>query len=115
MRRIERKAEARADIKSIRERSRRMFGPGAQIAYGKLMKRAFLLLARDPQRPGVQQRDGLPAGVFLFHLRHARSRGMAPKAPRHFIVFTYDDASLTILRVLHEAMDVEGHAGEDEA
>lgn len=81
------------------------------------MKRAFELLAHDPRRPGVQHRAGLPDGVFLFHLRHARTRGQTPRQPRHFIVFTFDDASLTILRVLHDSMDVEQHMGEqtDEA
>ena len=112
MRRIERNPGVRTDIKGIREHSRRLFGPGAQIAYGKLMKRAFELLAHDPRRPGVQQREGMQENVFLFHLRHARARGQAPKLPRHFIVFTFDDASLTILRVLLDSMDVEQHMGE---
>lgn len=52
--------------------------------------------------------------VFLFHLRHARTRGASPKHPRHFIVFAYDDATLTILRVLHDSMDIEERGDEAE-
>jgi hypothetical protein len=42
----------------------------------------------------------------IFHLRHARQRGAKPKHPRHFIVFTYDDTTLTILGILHDSMDI---------
>jgi plasmid stabilization system protein ParE len=113
MRRLARKPLARADIKTIRAYSRRAFGAGAQHKYGAPMKRAFNLLCADPQRPGVQQHEDIP-GVHFFHLRHARTRGVAPKAPRHIIVFTYDDTTLTILRVLHDSMDVPQHVNEEQ-
>lgn len=105
MRRLERKPKARADIKAIRAYSRRVFGAGAQEQYGALMKRAFVMLCANPQRIGVQHREDLP-GFNLFHLRLARTRGTAPKDARHIIVFTYDDVTLTIVRVLHDSMDV---------
>ncbi|MBL8545425.1 MAG: type II toxin-antitoxin system RelE/ParE family toxin [Hyphomonadaceae bacterium] len=105
MRRLERKPGARADIKAIRAYSRRVFGAGAQHKYGALMKRAFVMLCADPQRSGVQQCEDLP-GFNLFHLRLARTRGGSPKDARHILVFTYDDTTLTILRVLHDSMDI---------
>jgi plasmid stabilization system protein ParE len=114
MRRLVVEPPAAAETRALLRRSKVMFGDKAAHAYDALMRRAYRLLCADPTRAGVKRREDLPRAPFFFHLRHARSRGMAPRAPRHFIVFTYDEASLTILRVLHEAMDVEGHAGEDE-
>lgn len=77
------------------------------------MKRAFEMLCADPQRAGVQQHQDLP-GLHRFHLRHARKRGVAPKQPRHFIVFTHDAKTLTILRVLHDSMDLPQHVADNE-
>jgi hypothetical protein len=57
---------------------------------------------------------GHNAGIVLFHLRHARTRGAPPKEPRHFIVFTFDEATLTILRVLHDSMDAPAYFGPEE-
>lgn len=72
------------------------------------------LLCADPERSGVAQRDELDEGHHLFHLRHARTRGVAPSKPRHIIVFTYDDRTLTVLRVLHDSMDIAQHVSKDE-
>lgn len=113
MRRLERKPQARADIKAIRAYSRRVFGAGAQHAYGALMKSAFQMLCAEPARNGVQRIEDMP-GLQLFHLRHARTRGTAPRQARHIIVFTYDDTTLTILRVLHDLMDVTQQVSNDD-
>ncbi len=114
MRRLVIEPPARADIKKIRAYSRRVFGEGAQQKYGALMQRTFALLCADPQRANVQRREDLPRAPYTFHLRHARARGAPPKQPRHVIVFTFDDTTLTILRVLHDSMDVLAHFGSDE-
>lgn len=105
---------ARAEIKAIRAYSRRAFGDGAQQTYGALMQRGFDLLCANPQRPGVRLREDLPRAPYLFHLRHARTRRAPPKQPRHIIVFTYDDTTLTILRVLHDSMDITQRVSDDE-
>jgi plasmid stabilization system protein ParE len=60
MRRLVIEPPARADIKSIRAYTRRVFGAGAQHKYGAAMQRAFELLCADPQRRGVQHREDLP-------------------------------------------------------
>lgn len=114
MRRLERKPKARADIKAIRAYSRRAFGAGAQHKYGALMKRAFNLLCADPQRAGVQQHEDMP-GLHFFHLRHARTRGAGPKQPRHILVFTFNDTTLTVLRLLHDSMDITKRAGDEDS
>jgi plasmid stabilization system protein ParE len=114
MRQLIVKPAALSEARNALRRSRAAFGSAAARRYEALLRRGYRLLCQDPRRPGVQQRDGLPDGVFLFHLRHARARGASPKQPRHFIVFSYDDTSLTILRVLHDSMDIEDQAGGDE-
>lgn len=96
---------ARADINELLKTSSRMFGPRARRSYKALVNRALNELCENPQAVGVRQHEDLP-GLHLFHLRHARTRGAAPKQARHFIVFTYDDATLTVLRVLHDSMDI---------
>ena len=106
MRRAIHRPAARADIRNLLESSRRQFGAQAQHRYKALIDRAILLLCENPLRPGARQRADLPDGVHLFHLRHARERGQTPKQPRHFIAFTFDERTLTILRVLHETMDI---------
>ncbi|NWG54146.1 MAG: type II toxin-antitoxin system RelE/ParE family toxin [Hydrogenophilaceae bacterium] len=113
MRRLVIEPPARADIKAIRAYSRRAFGSGAQQKYGALMRRAFVLLCADPERAGAQRREDLPRAPYVFHLRHARTRGAAPKTARHFIIFTFDEAALTVLRVLHDSMDVPQRLGDD--
>jgi len=106
-------AGARADIQDALKTSRRMFGTRARRDYALLIDRAITMLRGDPQRGGVQHREDLP-GLHLFHLRHARTRGAAPKQARHIIVFTYDDTSITVLRVLHDSMDVTQRTNSDD-
>lgn len=103
---------ARADISDILKTSSRMFGPRARRSYKALIDRALNRLYENPQSAGVQHHDDLP-GISLFHLRHARTHGAAPKHARHIIVFTYDDTTLTILRVLHDSMDIAERVGDD--
>lgn len=106
MRRASYRPAARADIRNALKTSSRDFGPHARRAYKTLIDHAVAMLCADACRAGVRRIDDLSDGVFLFHLRHARARGALPKDPRHLIVFTCDDAAITILRVLHDSMDV---------
>lgn len=115
MRRLRVAARAVEERRNALRTSRSMFGRVAAQAYAALIRRAYKLLAADPQRAGVVRHDEPRDGVFLFHLRHARTRGSQPKQPRHIIVFTYDDATLTILRVLHESMDITQRVSDDES
>jgi toxin ParE1/3/4 len=99
---------ARADINGLLKTSGRMFGPRARRSYKALIDRAINTLCETPRAAAVQQHEDLP-GIFFFHLRHARTRGASPKQARHFIVFTFDDTTLTILRVLHDSMEIPQH------
>ncbi|MEZ5995560.1 MAG: type II toxin-antitoxin system RelE/ParE family toxin [Hyphomonadaceae bacterium] len=113
MRRLIVKPAALAEARGALRTSRANFGSAAARAYERLIRRAYRLLCTDARRPGVQQHEGMLEGVFLFHLRHARTRGAAPRQPRHFIVFTYDDDTLTILRVLHDSMNIEQRSAHE--
>jgi plasmid stabilization system protein ParE len=113
MRKARLKPEARADIRDLLKRSRRIFGPRAKHEYKLLIDRAVDLLCTDPHRASVQHRVDLRATPYTFHVRHARTRGAAPKQARHIIIFTYDDATLTILRVLHDSMDISERVGDE--
>lgn len=115
MRRLIVKPLADADVRALLYISHQRFGASARRAYVALLRHAYTLLRSDPQRAGVASGESIASSVFLFHLRHARTRGVAPKAPRHIIVFTCDDATLTILRVLHESMDAPAHFSGEES
>lgn len=114
MRRLIVQPQAQADERLILSRSLRVFGTRAARAYAALLRRAYKVLQKNPQTPGVQCREDLRGAPFLLHLRHARKRGQSPKQPRHFIVFTYDETTLTVLRVLQDSMDLPSHIEDDE-
>ena len=113
MRRLDVQPPARADIRNLLKTSRRRFGPRAKRDYKALIDRALALLCENPQRAGVTRREDLARAPCLFPLRYAHTRGVSPKQPRHIIVFTYDDETLSILRVLHESMDITLRMSED--
>lgn len=115
MRQLRIEPPALAETRKLLLYSRRRFGSEAARSYEKLIRRAYALLCANPQRATVQRREDLPRAPFLFHLRHARARGASPKQARHIIVFTYDDATLTVLRLLHDSMDITQHVRDDEA
>lgn len=95
------------DERLILQQSRQLFGTAAARAYAQLLKRAYRLLLENPSRPSARKREELVGSPSFFHLRHARKRGSSPRQPSHFIVFAHDDARVTILRVLHDAMDID--------
>jgi plasmid stabilization system protein ParE len=111
MRRLIVEPAADADVRDLRKTSHRNFGPVSARRYQALLRAAYRLLRDDPTRPSVRRLEDLPRAPYTFHIRHARIRGAAPKQARHIIVFTYDDATLTVLRVLHDSMDIDERAG----
>ncbi len=115
MRRLAAKPAARADIRNLLAESDRVFGPRSRAAYAALINRAITLLREKPDRAGVRQRDDLFGAPSLCHLRHARPRGAHPNHPRHIIIFVANETTLTIIRVLHEAMDIETHLTPSDA
>jgi toxin ParE1/3/4 len=105
-------ARARRDIFILLVTSRSQFGLEAQKRYRVLLEQAIADVADDPSRPGVTRPDGVPQGIWLYHVRHARTRTPANQRvgrPRHVFVFRQRGDALDLLRVLHDAMDLPSH------
>ncbi|MES2860915.1 MAG: type II toxin-antitoxin system RelE/ParE family toxin [Pseudomonadota bacterium] len=114
MRRVEFAAPAAFDIDDILANSEAEFGPRTASRYERLIDQAIDALAADPERSGVRQTPDTLVGLYWFHLRSART--LAPPSerigkPRHLIVFTVTGASIFIVRVLHDSMDIPAHVG----
>ncbi len=106
-------AAADSDLQSIFEWTLNSFGRLALERYSKLIGQALIDLAKDPTRQGVRRAT---EALFIYHLRHSRTRGRTAHVhrPRHFILFRKTSTHLDILRYLHDAMDLEYHFPEDQ-
>jgi len=112
-------AAADADILDILERSERNFGLAARRRYEQLLATALRDIADAPERPGSAARPELGDDLRSWHLRSSRARaGMADgsvRRPRHLILYTIiDDATIGVLRVLHDAMELHRHIGDND-
>ena len=107
------------DIAALLDWSAERFGPAARERYETLVLAGLRDLAEDPQRLDARELTDKRPGVLVYHLRHSRSSAHLPdivRKPRHFIVYRASAEVVTILRVLHEAMNLTRHvrAGPDE-
>jgi toxin ParE1/3/4 len=105
---------ARTDIAQILRWSASDFGEAARARYAALIATGLGELLSDPLRPASAARPELAAGVRTYHLRHCRRRATrgpgAVGTPRHLIVYLTPQPDLVvILRVLHDAMELERH------
>lgn len=108
---------ARRDMIAVMRWSLREFGEDAALRYDALLTQAFTDLGQDPERPGSQQRPDLAKGVFVYHLRFSRDRARSALGvvnhPRHFVIYRRRDRVIEILRVLHDARDLQRHLPEE--
>jgi toxin ParE1/3/4 len=108
---------ARRDIASIIRWSLQDFGGDAALRYEALILQAFRDLQADPERTGAKQRPELAENVFAYHLRHSRDRARlgfrTVRTPRHFILYRRQGQAIEILRLLHDARDLERHLSEE--
>lgn len=103
--------DARRDIAAILRESARYFGSQAARRYARLITQAQADLRRDSARPGVTLHAGATS-ARLFHLRHSRkhvAQHSRVGTPRHIIAFHIVGDTIEIVRVLHDAMDIEAH------
>jgi toxin ParE1/3/4 len=103
------------DISSIQTWTQERFGEITSLRYDELLEHSLADLLAEPTRLGVAQHPELPKGVFAYHLRFSRlkqKRGAIEK-PRHLILFRANDSVLTVLRVLHDSMDLPTHLDND--
>lgn len=109
--------QAQRDIATLLRHSVSLFGAAAARRYHALLTQAQSDLLADPQRAGVTSYNRAPE-TFLFHARNSKGRAQGRVgSPRHILVFRLAPDKLEIVRVLHDAMDIEAHlegGGDDE-
>ena len=109
---------ARSDIHEALMWSQERFGERAAARYRELLKQALRDIASDPERSGSKERLDLARGVRSYHLFLSRDRargdlGVVEK-PRHFLVYRRrGNAGIDVVRVLHDASDLERHLPEE--
>jgi len=99
---------ARNDIREALLWSQERFGERAAARYRGLLKQALRDIAADPERPDLAR------GIRTYHLCFSRDRARSDlgivKRPRHFLVYRRrGEDVIDIVRVLHEARDLERH------
>jgi len=105
---------AQGDIRQALLWSRERFGERAAVRYRELLKQAICDIAAEPRQPGSLARPELAPGIRTCHLFFSRDRvsGESPgvRQPRHLLVYRGRGRdTLDIVRVLHEARDLERH------
>lgn len=107
--RVEITRPAALDIDGILQTSKRDFGAQAALRYEFLIATAIESLRTNPRQSAVKSSVETASGVCWLHLRAARKLAPAHQRiakPRHILVFKVETDRLTILRVLHDAMDL---------
>jgi len=103
---------AEADFDQILQWTAEHFGNEQAEAYSEILLAALEALKDGPTLPDVRAREDLPWGILTIHA--ARSG----KKARHIILFRVDPArdtkTLQVLRILHDAMDLSRHVGQDD-
>lgn len=103
---------AEADFQHIIRWTVTHFGRRQGKTYAKTLTLAISDLFNGPDILGVRQREDVGSGIFTLHVARKGRRG------RHFLVFRVGHSvsapTIDVLRILHEAMDLERHLPEAE-
>ncbi len=99
------------DVVAIQDWTLTKFGELTSQRYDGLMEAALADLLAEPTRLGVRPHPAMPQGLFVYHLRFSRRKPTRAdvEKPRYFFVFRVDADILTVLRVLHDSMDLAAH------
>ncbi len=105
------------DIADIFSWTEDHFGQPAQQRYAALIELASQEILKTPDRLGCKLAFEGAVNSFAYHLRYSSPR--LPKAskvakPRHFLIFNLAPQHLTVLRVLHDSMDIEQQLSEED-
>lgn len=105
------------DIADIFSWTEDQFGQPARQRYAALIELASQEILKTPDRPGSKPAYEHAENTYAYHLRYSSPR--LPKAskvakPRHFLIFSLSPQHLTLLRVLHDSMDIEQQLSEDD-
>ncbi|MGA3683504.1 type II toxin-antitoxin system RelE/ParE family toxin [Pseudomonas graminis] len=109
---------ARADIVDILRRSQTQFGHQGRQRYQALILTSLQALASTPYRIGSHDRGEVAPGLRSYHLSYSRQQAKHPhgtvKSPRHIVFYRMvNDDLIEVVRLLHDAMDVQLHLPDD--
>jgi toxin ParE1/3/4 len=100
---------ARSDFRDIVRWTIERFGEEQARVYADILRSTLNDLRGGPSIIGVKRRDDIAKGLFTVHVTRNGQRG------RHFVLFRIrpDQVgdTLEILRLLHDAMDLQRHVG----
>ena len=100
-------AAAERDFQSILTWTAEQFGAVQAYSYADILTAAILALDGGPDILGATRRDEIAPGLRVLHAaRHGRRA-------RHLLLYRAGpDAVIDVLRILHDAMDIERHIPE---
>jgi toxin ParE1/3/4 len=104
--------QALADASTIQDWTVEHFGEITSLRYDELLEKALADLLNDPACLGVSEHPAFKKPIFVYHLRFSRIKNSrsAIARPRHFMVFRVDADVLTVLRILHDSMDLSAQS-----
>ena len=101
---------AERDVRDIAVWTHYTFGAAQAERYVDALSLTLDRLLHGPRVPGVRQHAEIDADLFSLRVRIKRRRGP------HLIFFRVNQREIVVLRILHDAMDLDRHvAGEDDA
>ena len=106
-------ATAEADFEAIIAWTREQFGETQARAYAETLTLAIGALNEGLVSPSVKARSEIGKQLVTLHVARKGRRG------RHFILFRADTDPdrrlIEVLRILHDAMDLERHVPDEDA
>lgn len=99
-------AQARRDLHDLLNWTAENFGPEQERIYARTIADTLFELGQGPRLVGVKPRDDIRQGLHTLHVARNKRRG------RHIVLFRVASAGervIEVLRILHDAMDVERH------
>ena len=96
-------AAAEADLANIAAWTAETFGARQAEVYADALLDCVDELTANPFLERSRARDEIAPGLRSLHMSKSGRRG------RHFILYRAEDGALTIVRILHESMEMERH------
>lgn len=104
--------DAQTDLIDILRFTQVKFGEDVRRRYQGLLRAAFVSLSAESERAGSIAREQLETGLRSLHLLYCRSEAPNGRVdrPRHVVFYRLgNDQVIEIVRILHDAMEVERH------
>lgn len=105
-------AAARSDVREALDYSAIRFGSAAKDRYAALIAHAFDNISFEPMGIGTRERPDLGDGIIARHLSSSAT-GSGVRDPRHIVFYRVVGAHIDVLRVLHDARDLQRYLTSD--